>query len=198
EHNEPGLYDKLAAAGLVATREIAEALSVASFCDRYIAGRSADVKWSTAILYRNVRRNLVDYFGANRLLDSITPAEAEDWRRWLARPENKNNPKAGGEGLSRETVRQRCRIGRQFFRDAVRRKLIAESPFAEMKGVSSRGTSGRSYTGSFGRPGLSRGPNHLWHSVARGERNLRSNSRRTSSTPGLGTVNGLQSVITCK
>lgn len=82
-----------------------------------------------------MRRNLVDYFGADRLLDAITLAEADDWRRWLGTAKNGDNSKAGGQGLSDNTVRHRCGVARQFFRDAVRRKLIDESPFAEMRGV---------------------------------------------------------------
>lgn len=139
EHREPTLYDKLASAGLVPMRAQAGQVTLANFIDSYIANRSADVKWSTLITYRNAKRNLVDYFQGDRLLDSITAAETEDWKRWLGRAKNKDNPAAGGQGLDRETVRQRCRIAKQMFRDAERRRLVDESPFAEMKNLSAKG-----------------------------------------------------------
>jgi hypothetical protein len=144
ERAKPELYDKLAAVGLVASREATVCPTVVEFVDRYIAARS-DVKPSTAIIYGYVRRNLNDYFGADRQLDSLTAGEADDWRRWLAKAKNEDDPKAGGEGLSPETVRQRCRVAKQIFRDAVRRKQIDESPFADMKGVSAKGNREKDY-----------------------------------------------------
>lgn len=134
----PTLYDKIAAAGLLTKRALAGQVTLAALLNDYIDNRY-DVKPSTSILYGNARRNLIDKFGANRLIDSITPADADDWRRWLAKPKNADDPQAGGQDLAPETVRQRCRIAKQFFRDAARRKLIDESPFADMKGVSAKG-----------------------------------------------------------
>jgi integrase len=144
KRQETTLYDKLAAVGLVPPRVISRQATLAEFVDSYIEGRS-DVKWSTGILYRNVRRNLVDFFGTDRQLNAITSGDADDWRRWLAREKKQDDATAGGEGLGRETVRQRCRLAKQFFRDAVRRKLLDDNPFAEMKGVSARGNRERDY-----------------------------------------------------
>ena len=118
--------------------------TLAAFLDSYIAKRS-DVKGGTAIVYGHTRRCLVEYFGADKPLAEITPADADDWRRWLGLAKNEDDPKAGGQGLSDNTVRRRCGIARQFFRDAVRRRLIAESPFAEMKGVVVRSNRSRDY-----------------------------------------------------
>lgn len=137
-------YDRLAALELVPVRVVTELRTLGAFLDQYIAGRS-DVKWSTSILYGNAKRNLIDFFGPGRRLDAITPGDVDDWRRWLAKPKNNEAPGDGGEGLGRETVRQRCRLAKQFFRDAVRRKLLDENPFGELKGVSARGNRERDY-----------------------------------------------------
>jgi integrase len=145
ERNEPDLYDKLASAGLVPARESKGQITLAVFCDRYIAGRNGDVKWGTGITYRNVRRNLVDFFGADRLMDSITSAEAKDWRRWLVRAKDEVDLKAGGAGLSENTARRRCGTARQFFADAVERRIIVENPFAGIKGVAVRENRARDY-----------------------------------------------------
>ncbi len=128
----------------MAPRAKAAGNTLAAFLDSYIAKR-ADVKGSTAIVYGHTRRCLLEYFGSDKPLADITPAEADDWRRWLGLAKNEANPKAGGQGLSDNTVRRRCGIARQFFRDAERRRLIAESPFAEMKGVVVRSNRSRDY-----------------------------------------------------
>lgn len=143
ERNDSDLYDKLAAVQLVPARVRGPVL-LGEFVKGFIAGRS-DAKWSTRITFENVERNLVEFFGSDRLLDSITPAEADDWRRWLARPKNEDDSKSGGQGLSDNTVRRRCGIARQFFRDAMRRRILTESPFAEMQGVAVRSNRARDY-----------------------------------------------------
>ncbi len=143
EHNEPVLYDKLAVVGLVPPRDLGQ-VTLSEFLRKFIDGRS-DVKWGTRITYQNVERNLVEYFGGDRLLESITPAEADDWRRWLSRTANDDDPKAGGQGLSDNTVRRRCGVARQFFRDAARRRLLSENPFAEMHGIMVRANRERDY-----------------------------------------------------
>jgi integrase len=138
------LHKKLAEHGIVAPRAKAAGSMLATFLDNYIAKR-ADVKGGTAVVYGHTRRCLVEYFGADKPLAEITPADADDWRRWLGLAKNEKQPEKGGQGLSDNTVRRRCGIARQFFRDAVRRRLIAESPFAEMQGVVVRSNRSRDY-----------------------------------------------------
>jgi integrase len=113
------LLDKLAAVGLIVKREVA---ALGEFIDSYLAGRS-DVKRSTQLVLGHVRRCLVDYFGAKKLLRDITPGDAEDWRRWLK----------SSQKLSEATIRRRSGIAKQFFRYAVKKRLLAENPFSELK-----------------------------------------------------------------
>ena len=118
------LYGKLAAAGLVPAREptIAEKQTVAlgEFLDQYIAGRT-DIKPSTRTNLEQVRRNLLEHFGAGRLLATITPGDADEFRVTLL-----------GK-LGENTVRRNCGRAKQFFRAAVRKRYIQENPFADMK-----------------------------------------------------------------
>jgi integrase len=95
-----------------------------------------DVKQSTATVYRHTKRCLLEYFGRDKPLDQITPGNADDWRIWLTEPVNEKNPKEGGQGLADNTARRRCGFAKQFFRAAMRRRLISENPFGDMKGVS--------------------------------------------------------------
>ena len=130
------MYGKLAAVGLVPPREPVEAESQAAtlgeFLDQYISGRT-DIKPSTRCNLEQVRRNLVDYFGAERLLASITPGDTDEFRVNLL-----------GK-LGENTVRRNCGRAKQFFRAAVRKKLIVENPFADMKGCAVKATTDRMY-----------------------------------------------------
>ncbi len=135
---KPAFYRKLVAAGLASKRIERERLTLGAFLDSFISDRS-DVKPATATVCGHTRRCLLNYFGASKPLDEISQGDADDWRRYLARtkPANENEP--AGEGLADNTVKRRCGIARQFFRTAKRRKLIAENPFADMRGIAVKG-----------------------------------------------------------
>jgi len=113
------LRDKLARVGLVPKRD---ATTLGAFIDSYIEARG-DVKPATATVYGHTRRNLVEHFGPGRRLRDITPGDADAWRMGLIQ-----------QGLADNTVRRRCGIAKQFFKAAVRRKLIRSNPFADLTG----------------------------------------------------------------
>ena len=106
------LRDRLAAVGLVAARPRHR---LAVFVDGYTAGQ--DVKPGTRSVYARARRLLVEHLGADQLIENITPADAQAWRRKLA------------ESLSDNTVRRMTGIARQFFRHAVGKGWIESNPF---------------------------------------------------------------------
>ncbi len=112
------LADRLAAVELIERRD---ATTLAAFLDAYMALRT-DVKDGTQMLYRQTRRNLLSFFPADKPLASFTRGYADAWRLHL-----KN------EGLAENTVRRRCGRAKQFFNAAVRRKLIPENPFSDLK-----------------------------------------------------------------
>src|SRR5262245_41332559 len=129
------LADKLAGVGLIAKRETSketEAVTLGGFVDAYIAGRT-DVKPWTETNLKQARKNLVAYFGEDRPLASITPGEADEFRRHLL------------TRLSENTVRRHCGRAKQFFRAAVRKKLIAESPFSDMRDCGVKGNRERDF-----------------------------------------------------
>jgi site-specific recombinase XerD len=80
------------------------------------------VKQSTATVFGHTQRCLVDYFGAQKALDEISPGDADQWRLWLA----------AHEKLADNTVRRRCGIAKQFFKAAVRHRLIGQNPFLDL------------------------------------------------------------------
>ena len=111
------LVNRLAAHGLCCPRESA---LLGSFLEVYISSRH-DVKQSTLTVWGHTKRTLLEFFGADRPLSSITPGHADEWRLALAKT------------LADNTVRRRCGIAKQFFRAAVRKGLIDRNPFADLK-----------------------------------------------------------------
>ena len=135
----PIMEAKLVAVGLIHPRDAVKELTLGEFLDAYLARRS-DVKAGTAVFYGHTKRNLLDVFGADRPLGSITPADADDFRRHLQTTVAESSPAKKGEkptkkkALAAATVARRCSLARTFFKDAVRRKLIAENPFDDVVG----------------------------------------------------------------
>jgi hypothetical protein len=66
------------------------------------------------------RKHLINYFGRERLMAEVTPGEADDWREALR------------QKLSAATVSREVKRARQFFRAALRKRLITENPFADL------------------------------------------------------------------
>jgi integrase len=115
------MHARLAAVGLVSPRAAAMKFTLGPFLDEYITSRQ-DVKLNTVLVYGRTRKHLVDFFGADKAIQDITEGGADEWRMYLV-----------SQGLAPNTVNRTCGIARQYFRAAVRRRLIAENPFTELK-----------------------------------------------------------------
>ena len=129
---ESSLADKLARVGLISKPEAQETAMLGTFLTNYIASRT-DVKPLTTRHLNDARKNLVKFFGEDKLLGEITPGDADDFRRDLM------------QHLGDNTVRRKCGRAKQFFRAAVRKRLIRENPFADMKGCSVQANRSRDY-----------------------------------------------------
>lgn len=88
---------------------------------------------------------LIEYFGEPRPLGDITPGDADDWRRWLATEDRKLDGNVRRKKLGENTIRRRCGVARQFFRAALRKRLLTENPCGEMKGISVQSNRARDY-----------------------------------------------------
>jgi len=104
--------------GLIGPQQRRESPPLSEWLRTYIEGRG-DVKPATATVYGHTRRNLREFFGDKRRLDDVTPGDAADFRVYLRTKQH----------LAENTVRRRCGIAKQFFRAAVRKKIIPENPF---------------------------------------------------------------------
>jgi integrase len=123
-------HKRLVKAGLVAPRTKVQTATLSKFLDEYIAGRT-DIKPNTRSHLRRARSELVAYFGEDKALADVTPGDADEFRRQLRGADN--------------TIRRTCGRAKQFFRAALRKRLISESPFADMKNTSVRANRSRDY-----------------------------------------------------
>jgi len=118
-------YAKLVRVGLAPPRETqapglkssVDAVTLGRFLDEYTRSR-VDVKPGTRTTYGRTCHYLLGYFDGDRRLSEISEGDADAWRLHLL-----------GRGLSVNTVNRACGMARQFFRAAVRRKLIVANPF---------------------------------------------------------------------
>jgi integrase len=115
------IHDRLVKAGLVPPRAKAAAAitTLGEHLESYFAGLGKQ-KPTTARNYARARRLLEQYFGKNRSLDSITEGDADAYKRWLL---DTYAPASASVDLRR---------ARQFLKAAVRRRLIAANPFADV------------------------------------------------------------------
>ena len=116
------LRNRLEALSLAKPRVRVEVPSVEALADEFIAAR-ADVKESTRTGYRQVKTDLVEFFDADKPIDTITPADAKQFKIHLGTK----------RGLAVGTVNRRCRRAKQFFAFAVDSRYLSESPFAKVK-----------------------------------------------------------------
>jgi integrase len=111
------LADKLAAVGLIEARDNS---TLGDFTANYIRRRT-DIKPRTRINLEQCRTRLIDFFGANRSLRSLSPGDADGWLLWLK------------ERYADGTAGRAVKRAKQFFRSAVRSRLIAANPFEDVK-----------------------------------------------------------------
>jgi integrase len=112
------LYAKLEAVGLIQGRGKA---SLGAFLDNYAVGRT-DVKESTLRVVGTSKARIVKFFGADKSLRDINEGDADDFAIWLK-----------SQGYAPATVSRTIKHARQFFRAAMRKKLVASNPFLELK-----------------------------------------------------------------
>lgn len=151
---EPRLAKKLARVGLIPNPEAKPAATLGPFLTAYIEGR-ADLKSATKVVRGVVIRDLTEFFGGSRPVDTITPGNADDFKQWLV-----------SRKLAPTTIHKRLQVARSFFHAMRRRKLIAENPF---EGVSAPATGikdrQRFVTREETARVLAACPNHHWRTI---------------------------------
>jgi len=120
--NELGdaLAHKLNSVGLIAERGTTK---LADFMGTYIRRRT-DAKPSTLRNLEAAKSRLVEFFGRDRNIRDVSPGDGDEFALWLR------------ERYSNGTAGRTVRRAKQFFRAAVRRKIIEENPFGDVKAPS--------------------------------------------------------------
>ena len=108
------LKDRLAKAGLI---EADKATLLGPFIEEYIESRK-DVKPASKTVWSQGQTSLNEFFGKDRLVRTITHAEAEDLKQTLI-----------GKGLALYTVRKRLQVAKMLFTAMVKRGIIPSNPF---------------------------------------------------------------------
>ena len=124
------LHDRLVRVGLAETRQAVASVKLGAFIDEYLAQRP-DVKPGTMLVFKQAKRHLVAFLGEGKAIDTTTPADADAYRADLL-----------GKGRAKATTAKWLQYARHFFEVAKRRRIIAENPFAHIKG-GVRGNSAR-------------------------------------------------------
>ena len=115
------IHARLARAGLVPPRELSSTTIVTLGQHlEHLFGSLGKQKATTARNYTRARRLLEDFFGKERTLASITEGDADAYKRWLL------------ASYASASASVDLRRARQFLKAAVRRRLIAVNPFAEV------------------------------------------------------------------
>jgi integrase len=127
---------KKTAVGLIPKTEGQAAETLGAFWEAYFA-RRREVKPATLINWGHTRRNLLAFFGPDKLLREVTVAEARDFERLKTTArENRYGDSKKDEPLGAATIRKRISNAKLFFGDALERGLIDANPFAKLKGAS--------------------------------------------------------------
>jgi len=121
------LVAKLARVGLVAKRS---SNALEAFLDSYITTRT-DLKPRTIENLTICKARLVEFFGADKPLREITAGDAERWFLWMKEKGTKG--KRQDVQYADGTVGRTVKRAQQFFAHAVRDRLLAENPFAQLK-----------------------------------------------------------------
>lgn len=123
---EPDLRKKLENHHLFASSLTAATLgSLIEYCRQHL-----DISASTKVIYEKVFRALLEFFSSDHQLTQITPGDADEFLRWLVKTGNRRTKES--KPLASSTVARRISLARQFFQAAVRKRWLAENPFAEV------------------------------------------------------------------
>ena len=117
------LSEKLARVGLIDPKpegDNLEALTMGAFVDVFLTGRD-DLKPNTRTAFMQTRKALVRHFGEDKAVQQINAGDADEWAATLRKK------------YSPATVATFVKKARQMFRHAVRKRLLAESPFAVVR-----------------------------------------------------------------
>ena len=115
------LHGKLVKAGLIGPRKAVGTDALGAFLDQYIGGKAIK-KPNTAKNYEATRKSLLEFFAPQTPLASISAGDCDRWHDWQV-----------AQGYAQATIGRNVKRAKQFFRAAVRSRLLSESPMQDLK-----------------------------------------------------------------
>src|SRR3972149_1258223 len=98
-----------------------KSITLDKFIEQYIVSKPG-MKPNTLKNYRQTQKSLIGFFGNDKKLLDITPGDCDEWHAAQI-----------GRGYAQATIGRNVKRARQFFRAAVRKKLIVENPLEGIK-----------------------------------------------------------------
>ena len=105
---------------------------VKPFFDSYLSKRT---DWKPATLYKYGQsvKYFCQYVGPNRLLGDVTPADVDAWRLWLTSSAISAKGGKPARGMAVSSANKHAKRIKTLFAQAVRAKLLSESPAADQR-----------------------------------------------------------------
>ena len=119
---KPGHRKTLLNVGLLASQDNNRPRTLGPLLTGWMADRASQKK-STLQVWGHAKRNLLAFFGNDKLLADITEADASRFERWLV----------DHEKLQESTVRKRCGFAKQMLQTAVDDRIIETNPLQRLK-----------------------------------------------------------------
>jgi site-specific recombinase XerD len=127
----PTMRKRFAAADLVDGLPPTTLDELSSYCIRHFG-----TKPRTKLNLGHAADNLKTFFGAQRIIHTITTGDAEEYRKWSLTAAKQNGLNGGpAAGLADTTSSKRCKVAKQFFGFAVKKHWLLENPFDVLKGL---------------------------------------------------------------
>jgi hypothetical protein len=128
------VYKRLVALGFVVDIAIesvtdTENVPVGDFANEFIRSHEGAVKEATVITWRQTKRLLIEFFGADKPITEITVGDARDFRNYLKTRTGETAYKREAKPLSEATVRRRCLCAKQMFAYAIDKGYMPVNPF---------------------------------------------------------------------
>ncbi|MBL8761339.1 MAG: site-specific integrase [Phycisphaerae bacterium] len=127
------VYARVVALGLCQPRADTAVVSLGKLLEQFDS--TAVVKAGTRTTYAQALDMLREYFGERKPIDTITPADADTWRKAIGEPVKVKN--ADGTETTKQlapaTIAKRVRVAKSVFAKAVRWGWIASNPFAHLR-----------------------------------------------------------------
>ena len=124
---DDALHAKLAEHGLVQPREKTCRHTLHELIDQFKEKRH-DVKPQTRLVWKQAFGSLVEHFGEDRRVDTITEPDAADFEQWLVGYKRKS-----GNPYAKATTRKRIGVSKMLWQWAKKRGIVAENVFADLK-----------------------------------------------------------------